>query len=441
MAMRQMHVGIDDTDSVRGMCTTFLAYSVAAGLLGMGARFLEYPRLVRLNPNVPWKTRGNGAVALRFMAKDTGRVRQYVTDMVRAHADTANGANPGAVFWEGDNVPPTLRRFAREALHRIVRIGDARKMVEEAGGSLFCMGTGRGIVGAAAAIGYEFGDSTAELISYRRDSCFGTPRKIEPDSVRIMQEATYPDTFNSYDDATGHVLIAPRGPDPVFYGLRGESARAVRRASRMVSHSERLRGHMIFRTNQGTGDHLAFRIDPDTMEPHSSGVLEGAVVGGPQIVEGGHLFFDVAAGRSVSRCWAYKPTGLPFKLKGLACGDHVTVGGGVRAGSATFSKSLNVEIVRVQRLAPLVSYCNPRCERCGKSMKSQGRGQGFRCVRCGRTAENRRGVRVPRAISEGEHCALVGAHRHLSRPPQRRGRLNHVSFEPDIEWLSMYDGK
>ena len=25
---------------------------------------VDYPRLVRLNPNVPWKTRGNGAVAL-----------------------------------------------------------------------------------------------------------------------------------------------------------------------------------------------------------------------------------------------------------------------------------------------------------------------------------------------------------------------------------------
>jgi len=27
---------------------------------------IGYPKLVRLNPNVPWKTRGNGAVSLQI---------------------------------------------------------------------------------------------------------------------------------------------------------------------------------------------------------------------------------------------------------------------------------------------------------------------------------------------------------------------------------------
>ena len=56
----RLHIGMDDTDSARGMCTTFLAYVIVDGLLARGAAFLDYPRLVRLNPNIPWKTRGNG---------------------------------------------------------------------------------------------------------------------------------------------------------------------------------------------------------------------------------------------------------------------------------------------------------------------------------------------------------------------------------------------
>jgi tRNA(Ile2)-agmatinylcytidine synthase len=35
-------------------------------LLALGAEFIDYPNLIRLNPNAPWKTRGNGAVSLRI---------------------------------------------------------------------------------------------------------------------------------------------------------------------------------------------------------------------------------------------------------------------------------------------------------------------------------------------------------------------------------------
>ena len=59
------HVGIDDTDSLDGGCTTWVASRVIEALLP-DYELIGAPRLVRLNPNVPWKTRGNGAVALTF---------------------------------------------------------------------------------------------------------------------------------------------------------------------------------------------------------------------------------------------------------------------------------------------------------------------------------------------------------------------------------------
>ncbi|HUW86389.1 MAG TPA: tRNA(Ile2) 2-agmatinylcytidine synthetase, partial [Methanoregula sp.] len=58
-----MLIGIDDTDSPEGMCTTYLGAVLARRLIREGMRIRE-ARLVRLNPNVTWKTRGNAAIAL-----------------------------------------------------------------------------------------------------------------------------------------------------------------------------------------------------------------------------------------------------------------------------------------------------------------------------------------------------------------------------------------
>ncbi|MEM0501968.1 MAG: DNA-binding protein, partial [Thermoplasmata archaeon] len=51
-----MWIGVDDTDSSEGMCTTYLAPQI---LLKLNLDLIGFPRLVRLNPNIPWKTRGN----------------------------------------------------------------------------------------------------------------------------------------------------------------------------------------------------------------------------------------------------------------------------------------------------------------------------------------------------------------------------------------------
>jgi tRNA(Ile2)-agmatinylcytidine synthase len=59
-----MHIGLDDTDSAKGGCTTYLAAVLIEKLAQFQVRFIDYPRLIRLNPNVPWKTRGNGALCL-----------------------------------------------------------------------------------------------------------------------------------------------------------------------------------------------------------------------------------------------------------------------------------------------------------------------------------------------------------------------------------------
>ena len=57
-------VGLDDTDSrERGMCTTYVAREVAARIRAAGGT-VERLLLVRLNPAVEHKTRGNAALAV-----------------------------------------------------------------------------------------------------------------------------------------------------------------------------------------------------------------------------------------------------------------------------------------------------------------------------------------------------------------------------------------
>ena len=56
-----MIIGIDDTDSREGMCTTYLGAVLVSRLEEAGFTVRE-ARLIRLNPNVRFKTRGNAAM-------------------------------------------------------------------------------------------------------------------------------------------------------------------------------------------------------------------------------------------------------------------------------------------------------------------------------------------------------------------------------------------
>lgn len=427
-----LHLGIDDTDSELGMCTTYLAYVLAGRLRGLGAEFADYPRLVRLNPNVPWKTRGNGAVALAVRA-DPSAAWEAAAGALEEYSEAGRGANPGLAMCEGAP-PPALSLLARRALDGVVEPGRARSLAEEGGVRTRLLGDGRGLVGALSAIGYRFGDCTAELICYRRPELAGTPRRVSARSVRRVQDG-HPLTFSSYDEERRRSMVSPRGPDPVLYGLRGEDPRDLCSASSELDAGERPLGYMVFRTNQGTGDHLRSGLDPRSLEPHSSGVLEGEVSSAPRAGRGGHVFFDVESGGARAQCAAYKPGGLGAAASQLLPGDRVRVGGGVRPPRGGFAGALNAEFIEVLRLAPDRYMKNPACAKCAKSMKSEGSGQGFACARCGASAPSKVAATRPRALRAGMHLPTVSSQRHLARPAKRAGRVNGFGFDRSLEWL------
>jgi tRNA(Ile2)-agmatinylcytidine synthase len=434
-----LHIGFDDTDSPKGMCTTFLAYKIVDYLKKQDSEFLDFPRLIRFNPNIPWKTRGNGAVSIKIRTKNPSKIKNKIKNFISKYSDTKNGANPGLVFYENKTIPSNFTEFSELALWQLINRNQAKKFATENNLDIFYKGNGQGLVGAIGAIGYRFHDHTLELLSYRKPSKFGKERKISSQSVKTMQQKTFPHTFNSFDNKKSRVLITPHGPDPVFYGVRGEKVDSLLSATKILETNEKLAGHMIFKSNQGTDDHLKNTFTKTTMKPYSSGIITGIVSSNTKIEKGGHVFFSINYGDDELRCAVYKPTGLSSIALALITGDTIRVGGGIRKASKTHPRILNLEFIEVMNLRKNTVKSNPLCAKCNKKMKSKGRNQGFQCIKCGKVSKIKIILDIPRKVKKQLYIPDISAHRHLSRPKTRLGRVNRESkFDESFSWFSVY---
>jgi len=435
-----LNIGFDDTDSPKGMCTTFLAYKIVDLLKKQETEFLDFPKLIRFNPNIPWKTRGNGAVSLRIRTKNPSKIKNQIKNLVEKYSDIKNGANPGLVFYESKEIPEQFTRFSKLALWQLINRNLAKKFATKNNIEFFYQGNGQGLVGAIGAIGYDFQDHTLELLSYRKNSNFGKERKLSAKSVKTMQEKTLPYTFNSFDNKKERVLITPHGPDPVFYGVRGENVTSLLRATKILETDEKLAGYMIFKSNQGTGDHLKNEFNITNIRPYASGKITGIISDEPKIVKGGHVFFSIISDGYELRCAVYKPTGISFVALSLIKGDKVCIGGGIRKASKNHPRILNLEFIDVINLEKNLIKSNPICKKCDKKMKSKGKNQGYQCTKCGKKLANKVILEIPRKIKKQLYIPSVSAHRHLSRPLQRIGRINKESkFDESASWFCVYE--
>ena len=441
-------LGIDDTDSRFGHCTTHLGYLVASELARIGCDFPAYPRLVRLNPNVPFKTRGNAAVCIEFEARS-----EYMRDeafgaaerLLEEEADVKNGANAALVMVSKDSAGDL--EFFRQLYHRavsgIVNYRGVIRAVSMMGVRHKLLGNGMGIVGAAASLGFscDLDDHTYELIAYRRPENCGTRRAIESGSVVEMEAETFPHTFNSYDHESGRVLVAPTGPDPVLFGVRGDSPRTVLEAFRGIRTSEEALGHIVYATNQCTDAHLGSRLSTP-LKAFSAGWLEGAVAS-VQPSQGGHLLLQLRTHDSLTwRCLVYEPSGdLKRVARLLRPGDSVRVSGGVRRASRKNPPVINVEKIDVLSTSPQSIKVNPRCAACGSRMKSEGRGKGYQCKKCGHRSPPGATAQAPRADSTGirlgTYLPSPRAQRHLTKQLIRYGNESVGSHTVVEGWVEM----
>ena len=425
--MVKLHIGIDDTDSPRMGCTTYLAALIVERLRELGVPFIDYPNLIRLNPNVPWKTRGNGAICLRVRCPEDllEHIREITIETVEDYADLSfRGTDPGVVFLPQE-VPPEIQMFAKNAIQGLVTMDRALGLIRQFGAEAVGLKKGRGIVGGLAAIGGKLNaDYTYEIIAYRRPENIGTVRRIDANTIVEMDAKTRPLTFNNVDTGTGRILITPRGPDPILYGIRGETAEILKKAFEIVRSEEPIERCVIFRTNHGTDAHLRRVNSIKEVNPHNPVIVKGTVTKEPRTIPGGHVIFPIHDRRGQLDCAAYEPTEELRKVaRLLKPGDLIEAMGGVRAPSAKNPATLNLEKIHILKLTPDLVFQNPTCPKCDKRMESMGRNKGFRCKKCGlRDSDLKKIVlEIERPIKRGLYMAPPRSQRHLTKPFSRYG--------------------
>lgn len=429
MVMQTLHIGIDDTDSPNRGCTTYVAALLVERLRGIGATFIDYPNLIRLNPNVPWKTRGNGAVCLRIMCEEDTitEIKEVAIDTVEENSDMGyEGTDPGIVFLAEKEVPEEIENFSAKAITGILNLKEAFKIIKKFRVEAVGFKKARGIIGALAAVGETLKeDHTFELIAYRKPENYGQRRRIDLNSVMEMDRATFPETFNNVDPETGRILITPRGPDPILFGVRGETPEIVKKAFQMIRNLEPIERWIIFRTNHGTDAHLKRIESLSQIKPYNPVIATGKVASKPMVIPRRHVIFTIKDGSAEVHCAAYEPTGDLRKVAAkLIEGDIVEVYGGVRPPSNGRPITINLEKLRVLRLAPLIVYQNPPCPTCGRRLKTMGKNKGFRCEKCGSKHPNlsKIAIELKRDLSEGLYITSPRSQRHLTKPLTRYGR-------------------
>jgi len=411
-----MFIGIDDTDSRERFCTTYLATLLMEEL---GKRYkMDTPKLIRMNPMVKYKTRGNGGIALRVLDRDlTDRDIDYIKEIVLKYVEEYSdledeNTNPGVVFLMEEDYRKNrgiLRRYYKKVLYDIVDLQYAKDIVEKIGGEYIGYKKGYGIIGALGSIA-STGPYTYELLTYRKRENWGKERIIDERSVIEMDRETFPYTFNNVDG--DKPIIAPNTKCPVLYGIRGVRRDVLLKAMKMIKCREEIDRYMIFKTNQGTDAHLRPMKIKD-IYPNTGVIVYGVVTEEPRSIRGGAVVFKVSDGTGEISCVAYEPT-KRFRdiVRKLKKDDMIGVYGTVRERPL----GINMEKLKVVKLAK-VYVKDKRCS-CGGTLKSKGIKSGYVCNRCKKKVDyNSIGlIEVKRDISEGFYEVPPSARRHLSKP-------------------------
>ncbi len=410
--MDYFYIGIDDTDSPDGMCTTFLASTILNEFRENGIQIIDFPRLIRLNPFARFKTRGNGGVSFKLdlnqnidLAKEI--VLKYVSELSMFDCDNTN---PGVVFYKGE-ITDEMVDYAFKAIYSIISIEEAELFASKIGAEIHKFKKGRGIIGSIAAISCPLEDFTYELLAYRDPSRYGTERHIDYDSVVKMDRETFPETFENIDGK--YLAIEPKTPCPVLYGIRSNSPEVLETAREIVIPNETIVDSCIFKTNQHTDMHIQEVDKISDMRQYSCYKVKGTVKDTPHIIEGGHMFFSLYDESGEIEAAAYEPT-KDFRktVEKLRAGDKIEIYGGIGE-----QNTFNIEKFQVLHLNDTVLR-NPICE-CGKRMTSAGKQKGFKCKRCGKKIESSEKVpeKIERTLENGKFYETpVSARRHLAKP-------------------------
>ena len=415
-------IGLDDTDTLSGGCTTHEFYLLIEELsklskLGSPWSTPKDTRLVRLWPFASKRTRGNAALALNidvldghekelfdFLEKWYFSLKQKISkfDVVPSnHSNRIQHPPEPCLLYLNNQFP----EFYWKAVRSNVSVDEAKSIILKDPKSKFWGEEGKmsGLIGSLAAISWMGEhDCTWELTAYRSSENYNSKRNISQESVKLMSNK-YPKTIMNRDPNSEKTLITPNTPCPILYGIRSENSTEALMAHNYLQsfqENEVCSSFQIWRTNQATGDHLEKRH-------------EGILKSDPFILKGGHVLIDVDSfSKDISqvKLIAFEESGNINRLaKELKKGDSVSW-----MGLKCHTGEIHLELLKLNKAVPR-NRMRPMCI-CGTKFKSSGRNQPLRC-KCGKI--------YPR-LWLGSKKELIdwvepstGNRRHLSKPLNR----------------------
>lgn len=378
-----IRIGIDDTDSDNYSCTTYVATCIIENLIKKGYNVVDFPYLVRLNPNIPYKTRGNGAVSI-ICDGDEGVIDECIKllgNFKFKQEEKRDKPQPVIAFFVGDKIPNKLKEFYELALVKEIKLDYALNLAKETKLLYYpLLGRMQGLIGAIAAIGADLqSEFTYELIGYRKLEDSSEKKKIDYSLVERMDRKFSKYIFGNIDYKKKRILITPRGKDPVLIGIRGYDPDKLIEAYKTLNIEKEITKWMIFKTNQGTNLHLKLAKRIRSIELYSVVNYRAKLISDPVIINGGHVILLVVLENGKPfEAVVYNESGHLNKVaKMLKKGDIIRIGGGINKYGI-----INVEEMEILKLAPSKEIIIPYCANCGSKMESDGDGKGIKCKSC-----------------------------------------------------------
>ncbi len=421
-----LHVGIDDTDSPYGMCTTYLGALIYEKLLSFGEP-IDYPLLIRLNPNIPVKTRGNGSIAIRFLVdfSDINNIRDLVINLVEksSHSFFRKTKPAVAIYITKDYaIDKRLFEIYLNSLRDVTPLSFLEKKLSNLSyGYLEILAVNkkaRGIIGAVSAIGSILKDYTYELLVYRKMENIGKEREISFKSVLDMEMKYWRYTFDNIDNK--RLLIAPVGPDPVLLGIRGDIPEKLLEAFKLIEH-EPFSLWAIFRSNQWTHSHVTKIDSPSNARPYQTVMMKARVIKVERHGEKVILELESDGWRIIGRIYKMQRELQKHALE-LRHGDEILLVSSVFSREKENYLIVNVEEFITLELVPDISEGNPFCPYCGSRLKKKDKNT-YICRKCHRKIRYPYKLVIIRPrkslVEKKRYESPPRAHRHLTLPTKR----------------------
>ena len=334
-----MWLGIDDTDSLEGGCTTLVFHEL---LNALPCKHGE-PRLTRLWPFAAQRTRGNASLSVEIYCDES--IVEWLDDYWKKNILPLKGKISESEHSERKQYPSDPGMTLFEVQPDEQYYWDAvRGEVDFIEGGHQWGGNGR--IGAAASCAWRASKSTWEGIAWREGK-----REVSEDALSLVDGLD--GTFLCRDPRTKRGLISPRGPCPVMFGVRATTRKVASHATDiLIQNSAKTIGSRIFMTNQATGDHI------DSVE-----LVE---IKSKQMIQGGHVIIN-------ENLLAFNESGDLNKIA-----QWLDIGDTIEWMGLEYENKFHLEAIKVVESKRKV---RPLCD-CGTRMKSMGVNQGVRCPKC-----------------------------------------------------------